>query len=97
MNKDINFIVRGIRSFADFESEFSMGILNRMLSQQETIFLLASSNRVHVSSSRIRELAMYQRKLPNFVPVEIADEVYTHLFEHYKDLPHNRKWLLEHF
>lgn len=81
--KNIDFFVRGIRSFSDFDSEFTMGIINRRLAQKETIFLQASSSRVHISSSLIRELSMYETKLDNFVPKEIADEVYDHLFKHY--------------
>ena len=45
---------------------------------------MASSGRVHVSSSIIRELSSFERKLDNFVPKEIEDEVYEHLFNHYK-------------
>eukprot|EP00347_Sterkiella_histriomuscorum_P007866 403347260 len=80
---NIDFFVRGIRSFSDFDSEFSMGIINRRLSGKETIFLMASSSRVHISSSRIRELSMYGKKLENFVPSEIEEEVYQHLFDFY--------------
>ena len=36
---DIDFFVRGIRSFSDFDNEFTMGIVNRRLAQKETIFL----------------------------------------------------------
>lgn len=61
-----------------------MGIINRRLSGKETVFLMASSGRIHVSSTRIRELAMFGRKLENFVPPEIEDEVYSKLFEYYK-------------
>ena len=61
-----------------------MGIINRKLSGKETVFLQASSSRVHISSTRIRELAMFGRKLENFVPQEIEEEVYTRLFEHYQ-------------
>jgi phosphopantetheine adenylyltransferase len=61
-----------------------MGIINRRLSGKETIFLMASSSRVHISSSRIRELSMFGKKLENFVPPEIEEEVYNHLFDFYK-------------
>jgi len=83
---DIDFFVRGVRSFSDFDSEFTMGIINRRLAHKETIFLQASSSRVHISSSLIRELSMYETKLDNFVPREIEDEVYSYLFEHYRKL-----------
>ena len=53
-----------------------MGLVNRELCHKETVFLLASAENIHISSSRIRELAMFNRKLDNFVPTEIEDEVY---------------------
>jgi len=83
---DIDFFVRGVRSFSDFDSEFTMGIVNRRLSQKETIFLQAREGRVHISSSLIRELSMYEAKLDNFVPPEIEEEVYSYLFNHYRNL-----------
>ena len=80
IDNDIDFQVRGIRSHSDFDSEFTMGLINRELCHRETIFLLASQDTVHISSTRIRELAMFNRKLENFVPKEIEKEVYDRLF-----------------
>ena len=67
------------------DSELTMGIINRKLAGVETIFLHASANRIHISSTMIREIAHYQRRLSNFVPKEIEDEVYDHLFKYYAD------------
>lgn len=86
VNHDIDFQIRGIRSYADFDSEFTMGLINRRLSQKETVFLLASPSRVHISSTYVRELSMFERKLDNFVPRSIEDEVYGTLFAHFKKL-----------
>lgn len=61
-----------------------MGIINRRLCGKETIFLMASSGRVHISSTMIRELSIYKRKLENFVPKEIEEEVYDYLFNYYE-------------
>ena len=83
---NIDFQIRGIRSYADFDSEFAMGLINRKLSGRETVFLLASPGYVHVSSSFIRELSMYERRLEDFVPSEIEEEVYNYLFAYYKKL-----------
>ena len=44
---------------------------------------MASTARVHISSTMIRELSIYKRKLDNFVPEEIEDEVYDYLFNYY--------------
>lgn len=85
----IDFQIRGIRSYTDFDSEFTMGLVNRKLCQRETVFLLASPSHVHISSSIIRELSMYQRKLEGFVPQTIEEEVYNFLFAYYKNLKSN--------
>ena len=45
---------------------------------------MASSGRVHISSSIIRELSMFNKKLDSFVPSQIEDEVYEYLFNYYK-------------
>jgi phosphopantetheine adenylyltransferase len=60
-----------------------MGIMNRKLCGIETVFLLASTGRTHISSSMIRELSVYKKRLENFVPPEIEDEVYEYLFDYY--------------
>jgi len=78
--ENIDFLVRGIRNYADLDSELVMALMNRRLSGIETVFLIASANRVHVSSSLIKELARYHKKVENFVPIEIEDEVYERLF-----------------
>ena len=61
-----------------------MGIINRRLASKETVFLQASSARVHISSTLIRELAMFEKKLDNLIPDEIEKEVYDHLFEYWR-------------
>lgn len=47
---------------------------------------MASPSRVHISSSLIRELSMFERKMDNFVPHQIEDEVYKTLFSHFKNM-----------
>ena len=48
--------------------------------------MLSSSGRVHVSSSIIKELAMNETRLADFVPEVIEEEVYDYLFKYYKNL-----------
>ena len=64
-----------------------MALCNRELCGKETVFLLSSKELVHISSSRIRELAMFNRRLEGFIPTEIEEVVYLRLFESYKDKP----------
>ena len=51
-------IVRGLRAVGDFEPEFQMGLANRQLAPEiETVFLIPRADRMHVSSSLVREIA----------------------------------------
>ena len=45
---DVNFLVRGLRAFSDFEQEFRMALVNRQLSGIETIFLMSDANFSHI-------------------------------------------------
>lgn len=56
-------IVRGVRSFIDFEYEMNMAEVNRRLAGIDTIILPAKPELAYVSSSIIRELERYGRKL----------------------------------
>ena len=83
MQNEIDFMIRGVRSHTDFDSEFTQSIINHKICSRDTVFLVASEGKVHISSSLIRELSMYNQKLEGFVPEEIENEVYSHLFKHY--------------
>ena len=80
---NVDFLVRGIRSHADLDSEIIMAVVNRRLCDVETIFLMARTGHIHISSSIVRDLATHNAKLPNFIPPEIEDEVIERLFNHY--------------
>src|SRR5580700_6194112 len=67
----INYLVRGLRAFSDFEYEFRMALANRHLSGIETVFLMADESVAHISSTLIRELGHYKCRLHAFVPAEI--------------------------
>ena len=75
----VDFLLRGLRPFSDFEYESSMAFTNRNLSGLETIFLLASEGIDHISSTLIREQSKFKRRLHDFVPPEIEDEVFKKL------------------
>ena len=69
--KNVHFLVRGLRAFSDVEGEFQMALANRRLSGIETIFLMADERLAQVSSSLIREIAHFNGPLTDFVPKEI--------------------------
>jgi pantetheine-phosphate adenylyltransferase len=75
----INFILRGLRAFSDFEYEFRMALANRKISGIETAFLMADERHGHISSTLIRELARYKIRLHDFVPPEIEELVFRRL------------------
>lgn len=75
----IDFLVRGLRSTADFESEKQMACANKKICGIETIFLLANPQHAHICSTLIREIAHGGYRLHEFVPTEIEDAVYTRI------------------
>ena len=55
-----NVIIKGLRAISDFEHEFQMAHLNKKLSSEiETVFLMASHECMFLSSSAVKEIAMY--------------------------------------
>lgn len=50
------FIVRGVRSVADFEYERTLALVNRHLDGIETILLYSLPEHSHISSSIVRDL-----------------------------------------
>jgi pantetheine-phosphate adenylyltransferase len=81
---NVNFIVRGLRAFSDFEYEFRMALANRKIGGVETLFLMADANLAHISSTYIKELAHFNRHLKDFVPDEIEPFVFNRLVKEQK-------------
>lgn len=66
-------IIRGLRAIADFEYEFEMALMNRHLNPNvETFFMMTSLEHLYVSSSRLRELVRFGRRIDEFVPAPVA-------------------------
>lgn len=63
-------IVRGVRSFKDFEYERDMADVNRQLSGVETVILFSKPELSAVSSSIVRELAAYGADITPYLPEE---------------------------
>ena len=69
-------IVRGLRALSDFESEFQMALINRKMSPNlETVFLAASEKYTYLSSSAVKDMALFSADISDFVPFEIIDDV----------------------
>ena len=73
-------IVKGLRAISDFEYEMEMNQLNRMQAPEiDTLYLMASPQYSFLSSSGVKELAMFDGKIDDLVhnakPVPLTDQV----------------------
>lgn len=65
-------IVRGLRAVADFEYEFQMVGMNRVLDDSvETVFLMADARRQAIASKLVKEIARLGGDVSKFVPPEV--------------------------
>jgi len=66
-------IVKGLRAISDFEYEFEMQQLNRLQAPDiDTLYLMASPQYSFLSSSGIKELAMFNGAIDGLVPETVA-------------------------
>jgi pantetheine-phosphate adenylyltransferase len=70
---DARTLVKGLRVISDFEWEFQMNHLNRMLAPDvETMYVMASPLYSFVSSSGVKEIAAFGGKVDELVPEPVA-------------------------
>ena len=68
-----NIILRGLRTVADFEYEFQLVGMNRILAPEiETVFLAPAEHLSYISSTLVREIASYGGDISSFVHPEVA-------------------------
>ena len=66
-------LVRGLRSYSDFDTELQLALMNRKLAPDvQTIFLMSSFTHIFVSSSTIKDIASHGRDVGEFVPPAVA-------------------------
>lgn len=68
-------VVRGIRPTGDFDSEFQMAQVNRMIGGVETLLLPTSPEMANISSSIVRQIASFGGEISAFVPENVAAAV----------------------
>ncbi|MBL4583296.1 MAG: pantetheine-phosphate adenylyltransferase [Pseudomonadales bacterium] len=74
-DREANIIIRGIRTVADYEYELQLANMNRSMAPKiETIFLTPADNLSYISSSLVKEIALFGGEISKFVapPVEEA-------------------------
>ena len=73
---NVDVIVKGLRATSDFEYEFQMAHTNKDLNPRaETVFIPASLNTTFISSSMVKQVAMFGGDLSKYVPTEIHGEI----------------------
>ena len=66
-------IVKGLRAISDFEYEFEMNQLNRKMAPDiESIYFMAAPEFSFLSSSGVKELAMFGGDISGLVPDRVA-------------------------
>ena len=66
-------MIKGLRVISDFEWEFQMNHLNRLLAPEvETMYVMARPQFSFVSSSGVKEIAAFGGKVDELVPAAVA-------------------------
>lgn len=67
--KNAHVIVKGLRAVSDFEYELQMASVNRKLSDKiETFFMMSSTQYSYLSSSIVKQIAMFGGPINDLVP-----------------------------
>ncbi|MDJ0824526.1 MAG: pantetheine-phosphate adenylyltransferase [Rhodobacter sp.] len=75
-----NLIIRGLRAVADFEYEYQMVGMNRVLDERiETVFLMAEARYQSIASKLVKEIARLGGDVSKFVTPEICAALHRKL------------------
>jgi pantetheine-phosphate adenylyltransferase len=76
MARGARFIVRGLRAISDFETEMQLAHNNRKLAPQvDTVFFMTALEHGYVSSSLVKEIAMFGGDVSEMIPTAAAERV----------------------
>lgn len=74
--RDIKVIIKGLRAVSDFEYEFQMALMNKKLNPNiETLFMMTDAKYSFLSSSSVKQVAMFGGSINGLVPDEIIEDV----------------------
>ena len=78
--KGAKAVVKGLRAVSDFEYEFQMSLTNKKLNPElETVFLTTSAENMYLSSSIVKQIAMFGGDISDFVPACILKDIQDRL------------------
>ena len=75
----INAIVKGLRAVSDFEYEMQMAQMNYRLARVETLFVTTNPQYSFLSSSLVKEIALYGGDVAGLVPEAVLGRLKTRL------------------
>jgi pantetheine-phosphate adenylyltransferase len=79
--KKARTLIRGLRATSDFDYEFQMALTNRRLSKAvDTVFLMPSETHFYLSSRLIKEVAVLNGDITDYVPAYVAQSLKKKLF-----------------
>ncbi|ASB48669.1 pantetheine-phosphate adenylyltransferase [Alkalitalea saponilacus] len=67
--KQADFILRGIRTAADFEYERAIAQVNKLMTGIDSVFLLTTPEHTPVNSSIVRDILKHNGDASKFIPV----------------------------
>ena len=74
--QNADYILRGLRTAADFEFERGIGQVNKLMdSNIETIFMLTSTAHTPISSSIVRDVVKHKGDISKLVPKCIINDI----------------------
>ena len=74
-------VVRGLRAMSDFEYEFQMALTNKTLNAKlETVFLATRAEYLFISSSAVKQIAMFGGNIERWVPACIEQDVRARIY-----------------
>ena len=74
--QEAKVILKGLRAVADFEYEFQMCLMNKKLDPAvETVFMMTSAKNSYLSSSSVKQVAMFGGWIKDLVPDEVIPDI----------------------
>jgi len=76
IKNDVAFIIRGLRSTSDFEYEFSIAAVNKVLAKDvETVYLMTRGENAFISSNLVKEVACFRGDISSLVPRFVLEKI----------------------
>lgn len=73
---DIQIVIKGLRAVSDFEYEYQMALMNTKLAPEtETLFMMTKAEYSFLSSSSVKNVAMFGGCIKDLVPNPIMNDI----------------------